>query len=74
MIGWVLVIVGALNWGLMGAFEYNLVHALVGSWPTAERVVYVLVGLAAVMLVVGCRCKTCSSGSSEGSCCTKESK
>ena len=69
---WLLVIVGALNWGLWGAFQYNLVNALLGSWPTVERVVYVLVGLAGLMLLVGCRCKMCSAG--KEACCTKESK
>jgi len=55
------VIVGGLNWGLVGAVNYNLVESLLGTWPMAVRVVYVLVGLAAVMMAVGCRCKTCST-------------
>lgn len=61
-LGWVLVMVGALNWGLVGGFGYNLVESLLGGWPTVLRVVYVLVGLSAVMLLVGCRCKMCSAG------------
>ncbi len=47
----VLVFIGALNWGLVGAFNWNLVNQLVGSWPMVERVVYVLVGLAALMML-----------------------
>lgn len=43
-----LVIVGGLNWGLMGAFQFNLVNTLVGAWPMVENVVYILVGLAAL--------------------------
>lgn len=53
----VLVVVGALNWGLVGAFEYNLVAEVVGlvlSGQTAvnvERAVYVVVGLAGLYQV-----------------------
>jgi len=43
-----LLIVGGLNWGLVGAFEFNLVDSLFGEGSVAARVVYVLVGLAAV--------------------------
>ena len=42
-----LLIVGGLNWGLIAAFNYNLVEALLGM-GTATRVVYGLVGLAAL--------------------------
>ena len=54
-----LVIVGALNWGLVGAFQFNLVNKILGSWSMVERAVYILVGLAAIMMVVGCKCKKC---------------
>ena len=56
---WVLVVVGALNWGLVGAFQWNLVNVLLGSMPMVERVVYILVGLAGIVVAVGCRCKKC---------------
>jgi len=48
----VLLIVGGLNWGLVGAFDYNLVDSLFGEDSVVARVVYVLVGLAAVWKVV----------------------
>ncbi len=48
----VLVLVGALNWGLVGAFDFNLVDALLGEGSALSRVVYVLVGLAAVWMIV----------------------
>lgn len=51
-----LVIIGALNWGLIGVVKFNLVTALVGRWPIGERIVYVLVGLAALMLLTQSRC------------------
>ena len=47
----VLVIVGGLNWGLVGAFKFNLVDALFGEMSALSRVVYILVGLSAVYLV-----------------------
>jgi uncharacterized membrane protein YuzA (DUF378 family) len=57
-ITWGLVIIGALNWGLVGAFEFNLVMKILGSWPMVERVVYVLVGLSAVYEIC-MHAKTC---------------
>jgi uncharacterized membrane protein YuzA (DUF378 family) len=42
----VLMIVGAINWGLVGAFGFDLVAAIFGDMTTASRAVYVLVGLA----------------------------
>ena len=47
-VAWALVLVGGLNWGLVGFFEYNLVDELLGS--DAARVVYALVGVAALWL------------------------
>jgi uncharacterized membrane protein YuzA (DUF378 family) len=48
LIAAVLVIVGGLNWGLVGAFQFDLVAALFGAGSTLARIVYILVGLAAV--------------------------
>lgn len=64
MIAWVLVMVGAINWGLVGigAFagsNWNVVNLLLGAWPQAEWVVYVLVGAAAVMMLLKDKCKMC---------------
>jgi len=63
----VLVIVGGLNWGLVGVgmlmgLDLNLVNMLLGKWMTAEAVVYVLVGVSAVVMTVGCPCVKCKSG------------
>ncbi len=60
----VLLFVGGLNWGLVGVgmlmgSNLNVVHMIVGSWPTFEAIVYVLVGVAAVMKLFGCKCKKC---------------
>jgi uncharacterized membrane protein YuzA (DUF378 family) len=45
----VLLVVGGLNWGLVGAFQFDLVAAIFGGTDAAlARVVYLLVGLSAV--------------------------
>lgn len=41
-----LVVVGALNWGLVGALRFDLVATLLGDGTMAARAVYLLVGLA----------------------------
>lgn len=41
-----LAIVGALNWGLVGLFNFNIVHFLFGWWRPLERAVYATVGVA----------------------------
>ena len=45
---WILVAVGGINWGLIGAFNFNLVESLFGANSTAAKVVYILVGVAAI--------------------------
>ena len=53
-LAWVLVIVGALNWGLVGINAgWNLVEMLLGSWAVVVKVVYLLVGLSALVLLFG---------------------
>jgi uncharacterized membrane protein YuzA (DUF378 family) len=41
-----LVIVGALNWLLVGAFHFDLVAAIFGQMSALSRIVYIIVGLA----------------------------
>lgn len=48
----VLVIVGGLNWGLVGAFDFNLVTAIFGEGSFLSRLVFILVGLSALYLLV----------------------
>ena len=69
---WVLVLVGALSWGLVGGLGFNLVNSLLGNMPTAEKAVYILIGLAAVMMLLAGKCKKCgheSCGGGEGHSC-----
>lgn len=46
----VLVIIGAINWGLTG-LGYNLVNIILGSIPMLEKIVYILVGLAGLYTI-----------------------
>ena len=47
----VLSIVGALNWGLVGLFDFNLVEYLFGAGALLTRIVYVLVMLAGLITI-----------------------
>ena len=42
----VLVIIGAINWGLIGFFGFNLVDSIFGAMSIVSRIIYALVGLA----------------------------
>ena len=45
----ILVIIGGINWGLVGAFDYNLVAEIFGDQTAATRTVYILVGISALI-------------------------
>jgi uncharacterized protein len=47
----ILVIVGALNWGLVGLFEFDLVAALFGTLSVMSKIVYTLVGFAGLWTI-----------------------
>ena len=47
-----LLIVGGLNWGLVGLFDFDLVAALLGEMSTLSRIVYVLVGASALYQLI----------------------
>ncbi len=44
----VLVIIGALNWGLIGLFSFDLVATLFGEMSVLSRIVYTLVGISGI--------------------------
>ena len=48
----ILVIVGGLNWGLVGFFGFDLVAAIFGDASVLSRIVYSLVGISAVYVAV----------------------
>ena len=49
----VLLVVGGLNWGLWGVFQFDLVATLLGGVPVLMNAVYALVGVAAVYQALG---------------------
>jgi len=49
----VLIIIGGINWGLVGFLDYNLVDSIFGSGSMMARVIYAIVGIAAIALIVG---------------------
>lgn len=46
-----ITIVGAVNWGLIGFFNFNLVATLFGSMSLLSRIVYSLVGICGLLLI-----------------------
>jgi uncharacterized membrane protein YuzA (DUF378 family) len=48
----ILLIVGGLNWGLVGLFNVDLVATLFGAGSTLARIVYLLVGLSALWQLI----------------------
>jgi uncharacterized membrane protein YuzA (DUF378 family) len=50
-VAFVLVIVGALNWGLVGFFNYNLVDAIFGTGSTVSAIIYAVVGLSGLYVI-----------------------
>ena len=47
----ILVIIGAINWGLIGFFEFNLVSEIFGAMSTVSRIIYSLVGLSGIWTI-----------------------
>jgi hypothetical protein len=50
-IAFILLIIGGLNWGLVGLFNFDLVAAIFKAMSIVSRVIYVLVGLSAVYVI-----------------------
>src|SRR5262245_37354498 len=48
----VLTVIGALNWGLVGLFNFDLVATIFGHLSAISRVLYVIIGLAGLYLIV----------------------
>ena len=45
----VFTIIGAINWGLIGIFDFNLVDAIFGAGSTFSRIIYTIVGIAGLI-------------------------
>lgn len=64
MVAFTLLVVGGLNWGLWALLNFNLVNTVLGSMPSVEKIVYILVGVSAVYIAAThmSDCKVCGKG------------
>ncbi|HLB60157.1 MAG TPA: DUF378 domain-containing protein [Patescibacteria group bacterium] len=46
-----LAMIGAVNWGLIGLFDFNLVTRIFGGYPSFVSLIYLLVGVSAIYLI-----------------------
>ena len=62
IVTFLLAMVGALNWGLVGLLRFNLVETVLGAWPSLVMLVYIVVGASAVyeLATHQNRCKECA--------------
>jgi uncharacterized membrane protein YuzA (DUF378 family) len=68
----VLVALAALNWGLLGVFDFEPVMKMLGDMTTPARVVYGVLGLAGVLKLLAL-CKCCPCTRQPGGCGTAKS-
>lgn len=61
-VAYLLVVIGALNWGLVGLLDLNLVEMIFGSYAGVAQIVYIAIGVAALVDVAMhmSYCKYCS--------------
>ncbi len=52
IIAYILVIIGAINWGLIGFFNFDLVAAIFGEMSVMSRIIYGLVGISGIILLL----------------------
>lgn len=63
----ILVIIGAINWGLVGIANFNLVEFVFGGLTIISRIIYILVGISGIVLIytaTKCCCSFCKGGGS----------
>ena len=59
-----LVILGALNWGLIGIWNTDLVVTLLGNVTNGVRIAYIVIGVAGLLKIAGCfKLCPCQKGS-----------
>ena len=61
VIAFILLVIGGLNWGLVGIADYNVVDALLGEGSLLAKIVYILVGISAIVAAATHKrsCKEC---------------
>lgn len=66
-VSYILLLIGGLNWGLVGLFQFDLVEKVLGDMTMASRLVYVLVGISALCIIfTHCKCRNCNCSNN---CC-----
>ena len=48
----ILTVIGALNWGLVGFFRFDLVASIFGEMSTITRLIYALIGVSGVVALI----------------------
>lgn len=51
-VSYILILIGAINWGLIGVFKFDLVAHFLGEMTRMSRLVYSLVGLSAIVSAI----------------------
>ena len=52
IISYILVVIGAINWGLVGLFNIDLVALIFGEMTLSARIVYAVVGISAIISII----------------------
>ncbi len=66
-IAFVLVVIGAINWGLVGIAGFNLVDFIFGGITIVTKIVYILVGISGIVLIYSAaKCRQSCKGDGEG--------
>jgi uncharacterized membrane protein YuzA (DUF378 family) len=55
LIAVILLVIGGLNWGLVGLFNIDLVATIFGYMSLISRIVYILVGLSAIIVAISAK-------------------
>ncbi len=51
LVSFILVVIGAINWGLVGLFGLDLIHHFFSGIPVLMKIIYILVGLGGLVMV-----------------------
>ena len=52
ILAYILVIIGAINWGLVGIMDFDLVALLFGEMTVLSRIIYSIIGISAILLLL----------------------
>lgn len=67
----ILSAIGAINWGLVGAFNFDLVATIFGGMSILSRIIYVIIGVCGLILLFGAKCFYKGKCNTSGTCDTK---